>query len=111
LHDVPNSIVSYNDSKFLAIFWTMLWHRFDTSLKYNSIVHPQTNDQMEIVNHALENLIWSFCGDKLKQWNQDLPKAKFAYNSVVHGFTSVFSFVVVYRKVHVMLLTLFNYLF
>jgi len=53
------------------LFWTMLWHRFDTCLKYNNTSHPQRERQIETVKHTLWNLIWSISRDKHEQWDQD----------------------------------------
>jgi len=45
LYGMPSFIVLDWDSKFMAIFWTTLWQRFDISLKYNNTTHPQTDGQ------------------------------------------------------------------
>ena len=57
LHGMKSFIISDRDCKLLATFWITLWRKFDISLKYSSMIHPQNDGQMKVVNPTLGNLL------------------------------------------------------
>lgn len=50
-----------------------------------STFHQQTNEQIEVLNHNLENILKCLAGKKLKIWGSLFSLAEFTYsNSVNH---------------------------
>jgi hypothetical protein len=84
LHGLPKTIVSDRDVKFTSYFWKTLWHKMGTKLQYSTAFHPQTDGQTEVVNRSLGNLLRTLVGENLRDWDQKLPTAEFAYNNSVN---------------------------
>jgi hypothetical protein len=69
-----------------------------TKLHFNGAYHPQTDGKIEVVNQSLGNLLRSLVGENPKQWDLDLPQAKFSYNSLMNISTGKSPFQVVYGR-------------
>ena len=96
LHEMPKTIVSDRDTKFLSYFWKTLWSKLGTKLLFSTTCHPQTDGQTEVVNRTLGTLLRAFIKKNLKSWEDYLPHCEFAYNRSMHSASKFSPFEIVY---------------
>ena len=87
LHGFPRSIISDRDSRFLSHFWTELFAIVNTTLRFSTANHPQTDGQTERTNRTLEQYLRLFARYKPAQWSSYLTFAEIAYNNATHSST------------------------
>lgn len=59
LHDIPETIVSDHDAKFVSYFWRSLHQGLKTKLNFSTAFHPQTDRQSERTVCTLEDMLRS----------------------------------------------------
>src|SRR3954467_13421300 len=96
LHGVPKTIVSDCNVKFLSYFWKTLCAKLGIKLLFSMAYHPQTDGQTEVVNRSLSTLLRVLIKKNIKEWEDHLPVAEFAYNHAIHSTTTRSPFEVVY---------------
>ena len=96
LHEVPRTIVSDCDTKFLSYFWKTLWGKLGTKLLFSTTCHPQTDGQTEVVNQTFSMMLWEVLKKNLKMWEDFLPHVEFTYNRAVHSTTKFCPFELAY---------------
>ena len=57
LHEIPRTIVSDRDTKFLSYFWKTLWAKLGTKLLFSTSYHPQADGQTKMVNRSFGQLL------------------------------------------------------
>lgn len=66
---------------FTSTFWRELFRLCGTKLIISSAYHPQTDEQMEVVNRTIEMNLCCFVGHQPRKWVEWLPWA------ITHLFT------------------------
>lgn len=74
-------IVSNCDPLFLSQFWHKLQ---GTKLCFSTVYHPQSNNQMEVVNRSLEVYLQCFFDDHPHSWYKYLHLTKYQFNTSFH---------------------------
>ena len=70
--------------------------KFGIKLLFSTSSHPQTDGQTEVVNRSLGSLLRVLIKKNLKNWEECIPHAEFAYNRAKHSVTERSPFMVVY---------------
>jgi transposase InsO family protein len=81
LNEVPKSIVSDRNSKFVSKFWESLRSALGTKLSLSVAFHPQTDGQSERTIQTLEDMLRACVLSWKGSWEDHLALAEFAYNN------------------------------
>jgi hypothetical protein len=94
LFGLPKSIVSDRDPKFTSLFWSQLFLKCGTKLRFSSAFHPQTDGLTERLNRTLEELLRCQCVLSQENWVDHLAFVEFGYNNAKQASTKFTPFFV-----------------
>ena len=81
LHGIPVSIISNRDPRFTSSFWGKLQEALGTRLNFNTVFHPQTDEQSERVIRVLEDMLRGCVINYEDSWDRHIPLVEFVYNN------------------------------
>jgi hypothetical protein len=84
---IPQTIISYWDSRFLNTFWSSLWSLLDTKLTKSTAFHPQMDGQTEVVNRMIVHILCMYNSKHPRTWDESLPYVQHNYNRSIHSST------------------------
>jgi hypothetical protein len=82
---IPQTIISYQDSRFLNTFWSSLWLLLDTKLTKSTSFHPQTDGQIEVINQMIVHILRMYNSKHPLAWDEILPYIQHNYNMALHS--------------------------
>ena len=89
LHGMPRSLVSDRDPLFVSHFWQELFKMSGTKLCMSSAYHPQSDGQIEAMNHIIKQYVRAFVHQKPSTWGHFLIWAEWSYNTSIHSTTGM----------------------
>jgi hypothetical protein len=95
-YDMPNTIVSDRDTKFLNHLWRTLWAKLGTKLLFSTTCYPQTDGQTKVVNRTLSTMLRAVLKKNINMWEECLPHVEFAYNRSFYSTTNMCPFEIIY---------------
>ena len=97
-HGTPESIITDRGKCFLADITQKVWKKLGINHKTTSGCHPQTNGQVERMNHTLAMMISMYITDEQTNWDEPLPFICFAYNTARQESTGFSPFFLLYGR-------------
>ena len=81
LHGIQISIILDRDMRFTSRFWGNWQEALGTRLNFNTVFHPQTDGQSEIVIQVLEEMLRRCVIIYEGSWDRHIPLDEFVYNN------------------------------
>lgn len=98
LHGIPSSIILDKDLRFTSRFWESLQEALWAKLRLSSSYHLQTESQIEMTIHSLENLLKACVLEQRGVWDNFLLLIEFTYNNNFHSSIGMKPFEALYGR-------------
>ena len=82
---LPRTIIANPYSSFLSTFFSSLWSMMDTKLTKSTAFHPQTDEQMEVVNMMIVHKLRMYNYKHSCTWDEILHYVQHSYNISLHN--------------------------
>ena len=94
LKDYNSSIFLITNHKFLFTnsYWSSFCYQLKIKQKLNTAFHFQINDQ------TLEHYLKCYCNYQQNDWVKWLFMIEFVYNNIMHFFTKIIFFFILYKQ-------------
>ncbi|KAI2647669.1 Transposon Ty3-G Gag-Pol polyprotein [Labeo rohita] len=89
---IPEDIVSDRGTQFTSRVWREFFRLLGVSISLSSGYHPETNGQTERKIQEICRYLRSYCHNHQESWNQYLPWAEYAQNSLRQKTTGLTPF-------------------
>ena len=80
------------DTKITSLFWQKLMDLMGIISKMTTAFHPQSDGQIERINHILEEYLRHYCSWKQDDWDKLLPLVEYTYNLAISETTKMSPF-------------------
>ncbi|GJS83138.1 putative reverse transcriptase domain-containing protein [Tanacetum coccineum] len=96
--DVPISIISDRDSRFMSRFWQSMQEVLGTRLDMSMAYPPHTGGHSKRTIKTFEDILKACILDFRGSWDVHLPLVKFSYNNTYHSSVRCASFKALYGR-------------
>jgi transposase InsO family protein len=92
----PNQILTDNGSHFTAELFNQIMSLYGICHIYTTPYNPQANGACERFNSSMCDSLSSICNNRRNDWDQQLSKSIFAYNTSRHTTTKLTPFEIMF---------------
>nr|GFC02276.1 reverse transcriptase domain-containing protein [Tanacetum cinerariifolium] len=97
-HEIPISIISDRNPRFVSNFWRSLHNALGTRLDMSTAHHPETDGRSERTIQTLKDMLRACAIDFEKGWVNHLPLVELSYDNCYHASIKATPFEALYGR-------------